>query len=478
MPRISINRVPTFEFVTEANGKLRLSGNGAGVIGDGQYFINDQLIGDALFRTIPPELADLLDVAVAVYLADRLARRTRNSGDQYEHHWQRNMRVTVPVRNLHLWNDPSTKSALRDALVFLTEDDWTIGFTQRPSARSRPSEDLRYLFEQPLEKPILVALFSGGLDSLAGLVDDLARHPQGSVVLVSANTNKRVLPVQRELVEMLRAQTGAQIEWAVAHFGMRKRKKRQYESEERSQRTRGFAFAAAGAVVALLVDADRLRLYENGVGAINLPYTNWQLGAQSTRAMHPAAISLMEEVIRRVSGRTLSLDLPNLFRTKGELCTSLAGSRFASLATLTVSCDGFPQRVPGAKQCGVCSSCLLRRQALHVARIPDRRTDMFGYRHDVFDVAADISASKQFPLEAMLDQARRIQGALTPNDSWAGLVREFPALLEIPATLGNNNREDAFANLFRRYSDETSAFAKALPQRASQVLLAGALNGN
>jgi hypothetical protein len=210
------------------------------------------------------------------------------------------------------------------------------------------------------------------------------------------------------------------------------------------------------------VESGRLRLYENGVGAINLPYTNWQLGAQNTRAMHPAAISLIEAVLRRVSRTAISLDLPNLFRTKGELCASLERSPLASLATLTISCDGFPQRLPGAKQCGLCSSCLLRRQALNASRIPDRQDGMFGYQYDVFDDAADKFTEKRFPLEAMLDQARRMLRALGPNDSWAGLRREFPALLDLPETLSDDVHGDRLARMYRRYAAESLDFAEAI----------------
>jgi hypothetical protein len=466
MPRT--HRAPHFEFACDATGQLRLSGNGGGVIGDGEFFINDQLIGEALLRSIPPELADLLDVAVAVYLADRLARRAGNDGNQYEHHWQRSMHVTVPVRNPDRWTDPATKLALCDALVFLTEDEWTLDFTKRSPGHSRPSEEVGFLFEHALKQPVRVALFSGGLDSLAGIVDDLAADPEGSMILVSANTSKRILPVQRSLIEALRAQTGRQIEWAVVHFGMRKRRKKQYESEERSQRTRGFAFAVAGAVVSLLVESERLRLYENGVGAINLPYTNWQLGAQNTRAMHPAAISLIEDALRRVSTRTFCLDLPNLFRTKGDLCGSLAQSPLASLATRTISCDGYPLRVPGAKQCGLCSSCLLRRQALHASGIADRQGGIFGYQRDVYADVANIPAEKRFPLEAMLDQARRIRHALGVNNSWAGLRQEFPTLVELPETLSSGAQAERLALMYGRYADETFDFADALAKRRVQ----------
>src|SRR5207249_10165013 len=137
-----------------------------------------------------------------------------------------------------------------------------------------------------------------------------------------------------------------------------------------------------------------------GVGASNLPYTNGQLGAQSTRAMHPTALALIQDVVNRVSARSFALELQNLYTTKGELCRTLAHSEFEDLATVTVSCDS-TLRVPGPKQCGVCTSCLLRRQALRVAGIYDNRDDTYGYQNDVFEHSRDISAENRYAFDAM-----------------------------------------------------------------------------
>jgi 7-cyano-7-deazaguanine synthase in queuosine biosynthesis len=471
----------TFDFVAHADGRLQLSGNGTGVKGDGRYYVDDKPVADALSNWIPPELSDLLDVAVAVYLADRLARRTAVT-NQYEHHWQREMRVTVPVRAPTRWNSPEVHDALTAALRFLTEDNWRFGFTQRAPGRSRPAEDIQFLFPEELAPPVIVALFSGGLDSLAGLAADIETNAAASIVLVSANTNTRVLPVQRALVEQLRERTDKKIVWTTAHFGLRRRKARQYESEERTQRTRGFAFTAVGAVAAIVAGAGSLRLYENGVGAINLPYIDSQLGAQSTRAMHPAAILLIEELIQVACGHRLPLELPNLYRTKGELCASLARSNFANLATATISCDSYPLRKPGAKQCGICTSCLLRRQALLAGSIRDDlgARDLFGYRLDIYRRFATLSADKRLPVQAMLGQARRIRQAVgtSGNDasleSWNKLVRAFPALLDLPDTL-NDGERIALVEMYARYGEEFAQFDAAIPRSLRQSAAAARL---
>ena len=454
---------PSFRFVVHGNGSLTLTGTGTGVIGDSRYYVNDAPLADAFSRYVPRALADLLDVAVAVYLADRLGRRT-GARDRYEHHWQRAMQVRIPVRDPERWNAPAVIEALRATLIHLTEDDWNFEFTPRSLGRGRVSEDVQYLFPEKLEAPVLVSLFSGGLDSLAGLVDDLETRPSGSVILVSANTTARILPVQRALVNALRLRSKRQIIWTVGQFGLRHRDAKQYEREERSQRTRGFAFTALGAIAAIMAESETLRLYENGVGAINLPYTEWQLGAQSTRAMHPTFIGLMERLVGLVTerdngGRAPRLELASLYRTKGDLCRSLGQSDFADLATLTISCDGFPQRLPGPKQCGLCTSCLLRRQGLRVAGIPDDRRDDFGYQWDIYRRYGTLSADKKLGAQALLDQARRFRSAAVGG--WNGVVREFPSLLELPDSIDAQGHE-RLVEMYARYGAECEPFGDAI----------------
>jgi hypothetical protein len=71
--------------------------------------------------------------------------------------------------------------------------------------------------------------------------------------------------------------------------------------------------------------------------------------------------------------------------------------------------------------CGACTSCLLRRQALHAAG----RADL--------DAAASYRSSSpahSFTLQAMLWQIARLRACLAQPDPWMGLVSEFPEILD------------------------------------------------
>ena len=190
---------------------------------------------------------------------------------------------------------------------------------------------------------------------------------------------------------------------------------------ENSQRTRGLLFLAAGIGTAWELGQDRLRVYENGIGAINLPYLRSQHGPQATRSMHPRTLWLAERLASKVSGRPFRIDTPFMLSTKAEAVRSVPQISTATVAA-TVSCDaGFAARVPGARQCGTCTSCLLRRQALLAA--------------GRLDADAAIAYRTRNPggsegVMAMTWQLDRLTSALADRIPWHGLVSEFPPVLD------------------------------------------------
>src|SRR5262249_24860524 len=68
-----------------------------------------------------PELFDLLVVAAAAEYCDAAKARSTVS-------WSRTFDVRVAVHDVQLWSSPAVKSALEDALTFLTGDAWTFSF--------------------------------------------------------------------------------------------------------------------------------------------------------------------------------------------------------------------------------------------------------------------------------------------------------------------------------------------------------------
>lgn len=214
---------------------------------------------------------------------------------------------------------------------------------------------------------------------------------------------------------------------------------------ETTQRSRGLLFLAAGVAVAWTLGHHELRVYENGVGAINLPYLRSQVGPQATRAVHPRTLALMQRLVSDVTGESFAIVNPFLHLTKAEVVAATGEDHTTALAA-SVSCDsGFSSRMPGGQLCGHCTSCLLRRQALMAAG----REDLIIHDH------------YRPQRNAMLWQAGRLREALETSEPWLGLVDEFPELLALPDAYTAATREQ-LVGLYRRYCQEWQVVAPLL----------------
>ncbi len=446
----------TYRLTFGDGGEVSLVASAAGRLRERHWHVDFEPIIRS-FGTLPSAaLADLVDLAVCLYVADRVARRPRSDTDGGAHGWARHLAVEVPVREPDRWRGTTLSKAVDEALWLLTEDVWEITYTQRggdDGAKAAP------LFAHPLAHPGRAALFSGGLDSLAGLVRDLATRPADDIVVFSACSSDRVSAIQRGLIAAVqrRLVAGRELVHATADFGIIQHG-HPYGDDEPSQRTRGFVFLALGAVAAVLAGARELAIYENGIGAINLPYVRTQLGAQSTRAAHPLALAAMGRVVTLAIEAPFTFRLPHLFQTKAELCRSLAEYGCADLVPHTVSCDHFPLRLKDTPQCGACSSCLLRRQALHAAGLGafDCRS---GYRYDVLDLTWSNQTDDGYALRAMLRQVADLRGRLVGADAWGALIREYPELAEVAVLADVADGPSVFPQLdlvalYRRYCAE------------------------
>jgi Queuosine biosynthesis protein QueC len=214
------------------------------------------------------------------------------------------------------------------------------------------------------------------------------------------------------------------------------------------------------------VGARTLSVYENGIGAINIPHTDAQLGAQATRGCHPLALRKMSELISAVAGVGFEVQNPFIFATKGELCTDLAAAGLGAWALDTISCDAFPQRVAGTPECGVCTSCLLRRQALIAAGIeqPGRR---FDYRYDLLDPSGSVPERKLRAYRAVRTQALRIGELLSHPDPWPRLAVPYPRMVEARDVLASRSGdarlvERQLLDLYQRHCREWAEFERAV----------------
>jgi hypothetical protein len=325
-----------------------------------------------------PPVCDLVNIALAVHLADRQVRRSLRSG-----HRPRRMAVTIPVAEPERWE--AHRPLLEQLAGFASQDQWSIALRpERPSSRARP-------VARP-DTAAVVALFSGGLDSLCGAAH-LASRGEPVALLTHSPPG---LEAVRQMVDPLPARIGGAHPSSFHPLSIAVRPQQQDADgshrffQEFSRRTRPFFYLALAAAAAVATGAGRVQMSENGAFGTSLPIRRSHYGARMTRQGHSYLLDGFEALLQRAvpDARLRRFDNPFAGMTKGEACRQLG--RAADLAQRTLSCEYAGQQVARLRrwahehgrtarfrQCGLCAPCLVRRAALRAAAIPDPDRDYF-----------------------------------------------------------------------------------------------------
>lgn len=308
--------------------------------------------------------ADLLDLATAIHFADKLAMPRKNRIIS--------VHVILRLRNYEIFNDKN--SLLQDLLSFYTGDHWTFEFRSRKSPKRQSEHPLSRQMSLPSVRDLTeFALWSGGLDSLAGLQNRLLRDGNKNFVLIGTGSNNIMRKTQQQVFQSLYYLPHSSGRMQFAHIPINGNYGGRY-SQNQSHRARGIVFLLVGVACALNAGQNKLHVYETGIGAINLPYPGG-VGSDHSKAVHPISLIKLERFISDVNSKAFMLENPFIFATKAEMCSSLKST--SQLIAETISCDRLHRE--RYIQCGFCSSCILRRQALASAGIRDQTKYLIPY---------------------------------------------------------------------------------------------------
>jgi len=339
-----------------------------------------------------PRAWDFLSIALAVIAADTGVSRSRSPDG-----WTRELDVSIAVSDPAFWT--SKIEILSNALRFLTTDIWRLRFLEGgihpvpPKTPALPDEDC-------------VALLSGGLDSLVGVIDLTSREAlKPYVVSQVAQGDKRK-----------QAYFASKIGGGLSHLQLNHVAHFPHQSE-RSQRARSIIFLAYGVLLATSLrryhKGETVPLYvcENGFISINPPLTPGRLGSLSTRTTHPVFLGLIQALLDE-AGLRVKIMNPYQFFTKGEMLVQCADQTLLRKnAHLTTSCGRYARNA--YQHCGRCVPCLIRRASFLVWK----KKDKTGY---VFD-----DLSKDDKNHARFDDVRAAGMAIETVrtggiDSWIG----------------------------------------------------------
>jgi len=425
-----------------------------------EYFSNYGCIAGAFLQRLSERFADWAELAVAIYIADRFSPRRDPRLRKDFAHRRRKIHLQIAVLDLPFWQSTDTQKVLRDALWILTEDDWQVVFTKCNTPLSSCTQE--FLITEPILHPVRVALFSGGLDSFAGVALQL-QNPALKHVFVSGVTHGRMEAGQRQqMSSLLRNRSNKNVRHLQIGYGLKEKKIRD-NTLEGSQRSRAFMHITLGAITALHAGTNELYMYENGFGALNLPFDATQIGIETSKAANPAFHRAMERVVEIISGRPFRIQNPFLFLTKAQALRHAHIDEFGITLAETFSCDRFPDWREGRPQCGTCASCILRRLSIEAADLDDYDLGQ-GYVRDVKSPLFIPSDSAASVLAHYEGQASALDKALNDKNPWQALALEFPELFEVESALKPNDQSEqdvreALIQLLRNQVAEWKAFS-------------------
>ena len=310
-------------------------------------------------------MLDLLRIASSVYFVDKVVRRRRGKGPA---EWPRSISCSIELQDWEFWSEVAHRELLEETIGFVSGDVWRFEFV---AGGDNTGCDQESFFPQmvDLSRPSVACLYSGGLDSAAGLAYRLSEGVGSHVLAVVVRHRSDIGALARKQLKALARKFDCKILPVVVPVNVVSAD--EIGATEPSQRARSFLFVSVGGVVAWATGSRRLELYESGVGAVNFPLLAGMEGSQATRSCHPHFLDLMTKLLTLAAEKPVEVVLPFKMLTKGEVTKALAGESLQELAVSTASCVSYPIREKEAKSCGVCPACLFRRVALHAAGIEE-----------------------------------------------------------------------------------------------------------
>jgi 7-cyano-7-deazaguanine synthase in queuosine biosynthesis len=337
--------------------------------GDGQTISNLDVQSTAFgFRKLPSKIAaDFLLVGGVIYALDKLVTRSAASDG-----WTRNLPVEIPVSDPGIWS--TVAEDLNACISFLTGDHWRFTFSQ--NRRQLFGGSSLGATAWGAAKPEAISLFSGGMDSLCGIIDWLEDHPGKGLLLAAHHDGQMHGPFsdQKNMLPMIRQAYPNRIQATLVRVG------NSDTSPEITLRSRSIVFIAVAVAVASGHGFEgTLLLPENGTIALNIPLSPSRRGSCSTRTAHPFYVAGLQEILSKL-GLALTIHNPLMGKTKGEVAAScLNQSLFKATVFASVSCAKRGHVVTwinrNANGCGMCMPCVYRRAALHKAGLD---TEVYG----------------------------------------------------------------------------------------------------
>lgn len=412
-------------------------------------------IGDirrSLYNEIPDRFHDLLEIATYVYCADQEAKRGQRDAETFGSFWRRNFHFVIPVRDTQFWRATDTINCLTQTLGFLSDDLYEFEFVDQ-------TEKVSFQYYLNLNEkgamfgyPEQVIMFSGGLDSLGGAIDEIINQKR-RVVLVNHRSTGKLDLRYRTLESMLEAKASDSCKPTHLRITVKKRKEM---NNEYTQRSRSFLFVTIGATIAEMLGLDNVRFYENGIISLNLPVCAQVVGGKATRTTHPRVITGFRKLLSMVADKPFIVENPFIDKTKGEVVSLIAKAGCEDMIGPSISCTHTWEMSLQHSHCGTCSQCIDRRFAIIAAGM-DHAEPVTQYKYDIFTQCREKTqkiAEDKTMYAGYLERANQAQNVRDCIEFLSGFPEAARALKYLPGDPWQVS-ERIFA-MYKRHSDEVN----------------------
>lgn len=432
--------------------QLRLSGIG----GNGNITLRIEDIHSKMFSSVPSVFHDLMEIATYVYSADQVIVRGADDVDTFGDGWRRNLHFVVPVRNPEFWSSTKVVETLCDTLGFLSDDNYQFDFVKLEQDHAFQDylafDDTRQVYGLPEQ----VVMFSGGLDSLAGAIDEVVNQKR-RVVLVTHKSTSKLNKRHRVLEKMLADKAGDN---APHHISIRVHKTKEL-NHEYTQRSRSFLFVSMGATIAKMLGLKSVRFYENGVISLNLPVCAQVAGGKATRTTHPKVMKGFQELLSLVAGEPFTIENPYIWKTKADVVKVITDAGCQDLIAHSMTCTHTWEMTNQHTHCGGCSQCIDRRFAV-IAANADQHDPTEHYKMDVFTQSRKKDEDK-IMAAAYLERANQVKNltdVMQLIGSYAEVTRVFRYLDCSPAQAAQR-----VFDLYKRHANEVTGALDVMGKR-------------
>ena len=368
------------------NERLRFTLDGFAKLAD----LRIGALNKKLVSRLPDHVIDLIEIATLVYAVDASVSRGGNVDQQMGAKWHRQFNVEMSVRCLKLWAREDVKRDLEETLMFLSDDRFRFSFVQN----SEPENSSKYFDfgEDNSWQADSIVMFSGGLDSFAGVLEELIERGN-RVALISHHSAPKIAKIQTDLQKAI----GKKLETNKLKHIPIKIQLAAGTQKEGTHRTRSFLFAVLGIANAYAFGLKKVRFYENGVVSLNLsPVTN-AVGTRATRTTHPQTLTRFSNLFSRIFGEPYRIENPFFWRTKKEVVEIISKLEFAGSIAHTRSCADVRNSTIQHPHCGRCSQCIDRRFAMFAAGL-ERYDPEEAYKVDLMDGLRENAVDREIAL--------------------------------------------------------------------------------